>query len=219
MLCGALVQDELHLNYQPIVDVKEGRVRALECLARWQHRTLGIISPATFIPLAEQHVTSCPWPMGPVACCHEGMRIRGEGRVELAVNVSAKQLKDKSFLPHLDNACRTAACRLNCWSSSSRNPRWRATWNNCARSSGDPPDESAHCGGRFWYRLLLVVLFESSAIDVIKVDQAFVRDFQHGGATIIKQPWASPVTSAMRSSSKGSRRRKCSSRCRIWAPR
>jgi predicted signal transduction protein with EAL and GGDEF domain len=45
----------LHLHYQPIVDVNAGRVRTVECLARWHHERLGDILPATFIGLAEQH--------------------------------------------------------------------------------------------------------------------------------------------------------------------
>ncbi|KQT57160.1 hypothetical protein ASG52_03600 [Methylobacterium sp. Leaf456] len=45
---------EFHLLYQPIVDAVSGRVEAYEALARWQSPTLGAVSPADFIPVAER---------------------------------------------------------------------------------------------------------------------------------------------------------------------
>ncbi len=47
-------QNKLALAYQPIVDLKTGAVHHLEALVRWTHPTLGSISPAEFVPLAER---------------------------------------------------------------------------------------------------------------------------------------------------------------------
>jgi len=47
-------RERVALCYQPIHDLASGRVRALEALARWEHETLGPVSPAEFIPIAEQ---------------------------------------------------------------------------------------------------------------------------------------------------------------------
>jgi diguanylate cyclase (GGDEF)-like protein/PAS domain S-box-containing protein len=49
----ALLYDGLTVHYQPIIDLSTGRVRGVESLLRWQHQTLGPVSPATFIPMAE----------------------------------------------------------------------------------------------------------------------------------------------------------------------
>ncbi|MGH8030133.1 MAG: putative bifunctional diguanylate cyclase/phosphodiesterase, partial [Arenimonas sp.] len=49
----ALENDEFHLVYQPVVDLADGRVTGAEALIRWRHRTLGELSPDSFIPQAE----------------------------------------------------------------------------------------------------------------------------------------------------------------------
>jgi diguanylate cyclase (GGDEF)-like protein/PAS domain S-box-containing protein len=49
----AVLQNQLYVEYQPIVELKTGRVHKAEALVRWQHPTRGYISPAEFIPIAE----------------------------------------------------------------------------------------------------------------------------------------------------------------------
>src|SRR4051794_38072950 len=53
-LSGALDRGELSLRYQPIVSLEDRSVEALEALLRWEHSGLGPVSPAEFIPIAEQ---------------------------------------------------------------------------------------------------------------------------------------------------------------------
>lgn len=50
----ALKRDELILHYQPIIDLKDGTITGCEALLRWNHPTRGLLSPAHFIPLAEE---------------------------------------------------------------------------------------------------------------------------------------------------------------------
>ncbi len=50
----ALANEEFHLYYQPIINCRTGQIHAFEALIRWLHPEKGFISPATFIPLAEQ---------------------------------------------------------------------------------------------------------------------------------------------------------------------
>ena len=50
----AIEQGALHLNYQPQVNIEDGQVYGVEALARWTHPTFGVVSPARFIPLAEE---------------------------------------------------------------------------------------------------------------------------------------------------------------------
>ena len=53
-LRGIIDRDELVVHFQPIVYLETGMVTGVEALARWQHPTRGLISPDTFIPLAEE---------------------------------------------------------------------------------------------------------------------------------------------------------------------
>jgi EAL domain-containing protein (putative c-di-GMP-specific phosphodiesterase class I) len=51
---AAMENDELFLVYQPILDIKRDQIKKIEALVRWQHPTLGLISPEEFIPICER---------------------------------------------------------------------------------------------------------------------------------------------------------------------
>jgi PAS domain S-box-containing protein len=53
-LAGAVARGEIEVHYQPIVDLRTGRILALESLARWRHPERGLVPPGVFIPIAEQ---------------------------------------------------------------------------------------------------------------------------------------------------------------------
>lgn len=95
-LRDALVRGELSLNYQPLVNPHDNTVRAFEALMRWNHPESGFISPAIFIPIAEQ--TELINAMGEWAlrqACSDAVEWAGQLRV--AVNVSAKQFSNPNF--------------------------------------------------------------------------------------------------------------------------
>lgn len=54
-LAAAIARNEIQVEYQPKVDVRTAIVRGVEALARWNHPTLGQVSPSAFIALAEKH--------------------------------------------------------------------------------------------------------------------------------------------------------------------
>lgn len=92
-LRDALLNDELYLAYQPVVDVKTNQVAGLEAVMRWEHPELGNVSPAIFIPIAEE--THLIGPMGDWAlkqACQDVAMLPGNIRV--AVNVSPAQFSN-----------------------------------------------------------------------------------------------------------------------------
>lgn len=88
----ALQTRSLQLHYQPQIDLTSGRLRGLEALVRWQHPTLGYISPDRFIPLAEE--CGLIWALSRWAlneACRQLAQWRREGLAvpAVAVNLSA----------------------------------------------------------------------------------------------------------------------------------
>ena len=92
----ALEQDELRVFYQPKIELSTGRVAGAEVLLRWQHPTRGLLSPAAFIPFAEQtgfirQITR--WTLDR-AIAQGAAWHRSGSPLQLAVNISADDLAD-----------------------------------------------------------------------------------------------------------------------------
>ncbi|MCY1702078.1 putative bifunctional diguanylate cyclase/phosphodiesterase [Deinococcus sp. SL84] len=89
-------QDGFYLLYQPIFDLRTGRIVKAEALLRWTHAELGQLSPAEFVPVAEQ-IGQMPrlglWVLE--EACHEACR--WPAGVRVSVNVSAYQLTRADF--------------------------------------------------------------------------------------------------------------------------
>ncbi|MGZ4333804.1 MAG: bifunctional diguanylate cyclase/phosphodiesterase [Gaiellaceae bacterium] len=103
----AIERGQLLLHYQPIITLDTGEVEGYEALIRWQHPELGLLPPDEFIPLAEGSGLIVPigrWVLRE-ACVHAARLTRGTGRrVEMAVNVSARQLQHPDFVTHVEEA-------------------------------------------------------------------------------------------------------------------
>jgi diguanylate cyclase (GGDEF)-like protein len=99
-LLTALAEGQLEVHYQPIVGLDDRSVIGFEALLRWNHPVLGAISPADFIPMAEETgaITAIgPWVLAE-ACGQLGQWHRDLGvPLSMAVNVSPIQLQDPRF--------------------------------------------------------------------------------------------------------------------------
>jgi len=94
-LHGAADRGELIVHYQPFVDLSTGRINGFEALVRWLHPTRGLLSPADFVPLAEENGTIVEIGEHVLneACRAGGRWQRSVGsQVAIAVNLSARQL-------------------------------------------------------------------------------------------------------------------------------
>jgi predicted signal transduction protein with EAL and GGDEF domain len=92
IMCG-----ELELYYQPIVDLRDDRIRGCEALVRWHHPERGMISPADFIPVAEE--TGLINPLGEWVlrtACEEATKWPDD--IAVSVNVSPLQFKSGNLV-------------------------------------------------------------------------------------------------------------------------
>ena len=96
----AIARDELRLVYQPQQEIQSGKVIGFEALLRWKHPTRGEISPAVFIPIAEE--TGAILQIGDwvlKTACREAATWTQP--LKIAVNVSAVQLHNAKFVQEL----------------------------------------------------------------------------------------------------------------------
>jgi diguanylate cyclase (GGDEF)-like protein len=100
-LYRALERNELEVYYQPQICVTTKKIKGLEALLRWNNPDLGVISPDTFIPLAEK--TGLIIPIGQwvleMACKQNKMwQVLGLPPIRMAVNLSVVQFQDRNLL-------------------------------------------------------------------------------------------------------------------------
>jgi diguanylate cyclase (GGDEF)-like protein/PAS domain S-box-containing protein len=94
---NALAGQQFELHYQPLVNLETNEVRAFEALLRWQHPIRGAVSPAEFIPIAEE--TGLIVPLGEwvlKTACHEA--VNWPDPIKVAVNLSPAQLNNRNLL-------------------------------------------------------------------------------------------------------------------------
>jgi diguanylate cyclase (GGDEF)-like protein len=97
----ALDEGELELYYQPQVELATGRVTGLEALVRWNHKTRGLLTPASFVPIAERTGAILPlgnWVFDEACRQMKAWHAEGVAPEVLAVNVSGIQLKNGAEL-------------------------------------------------------------------------------------------------------------------------
>jgi diguanylate cyclase (GGDEF)-like protein len=109
----ALEKEHFELHYQPQVNL-QGEIVALEALIRWHHPDHGLMTPALFIPVAEE--TGLIVPMGEWvidAATRQIARWQEQGlckpEFQVAINISTRQIQENSFATVIEQALKTAA--------------------------------------------------------------------------------------------------------------
>ena len=100
----ALERNEFALHYQPKIDLRTGAITGAEALLRWTHPTHGLVSPARFIPVAEDCGLILPigaWVLREACAQARAWVDAGLPVATMAVNVSAMEFRNESFLKNL----------------------------------------------------------------------------------------------------------------------
>ncbi len=111
----ALQKQELELFYQPIINLKTGIIGGFEALIRWFNPDLGFVSPAQFIPIAEENGLIIPLGDWILYTATTQAKIWQDKYpdipLSIAINVSSKQLLEEDFLDKIDRIL--AATKIN----------------------------------------------------------------------------------------------------------
>ncbi|GJG96765.1 bifunctional diguanylate cyclase/phosphodiesterase [Cupriavidus pauculus] len=111
-LNNALAAGQLELHYQPIYDLRSGHLRSFEALLRWRHPALGLVSPAEFIPLAEE--TGLIVPIGEWALSEACRQLaRWPSSICVGVNLSPLQFRGRALLDAVRRAVEEAGVQIS----------------------------------------------------------------------------------------------------------
>jgi diguanylate cyclase (GGDEF)-like protein len=106
-LRNAIARSEFVLHYQPQVDLRTGRLFAVEALVRWNHPKLGVIAPMKFIPIAEESGLIAPigdWVLNEACRQDKAWQNAGLPPMVVCVNVSARQFKENNLAARVAGA-------------------------------------------------------------------------------------------------------------------
>jgi EAL domain-containing protein (putative c-di-GMP-specific phosphodiesterase class I) len=104
----ALINNRLHMVYQPKVSLADGSLQRVEALVRWEDPVFGAVAPSRFVPLAERHGLIDPltqW--GLRTTLRQWLKWRDQGRdTQIAFNISALSLEHLDFPDLVERMCR-----------------------------------------------------------------------------------------------------------------
>ena len=179
----ALLQGQLLLYYQPQVDIASGRIIGAEALLRWPDPQEGMISPARFIPVAESSGLIGPlgeWVLR--TACQQGQRWHEAGlpAVTIAVNVSPRQFQLTDLVACVHSALADSGFAADCLeleiTESALADRFEETLQVLLRLRDLGLHLAVDDFGTGYSSLAHLKRFP---IDVLKIDQGFVRDIPH----------------------------------------
>ncbi|TCS35655.1 PAS domain S-box-containing protein/diguanylate cyclase (GGDEF)-like protein [Paucimonas lemoignei] len=113
----ALERNEFLLHYQPQVDIRSGAVVGVEALLRWQPQGKEMVSPADFIPIAEETGLIVPigeWVLATACAQHKAWRDAGLPPIRIGVNLSARQFQRQDLAKRVARLLEEMDCTPDC---------------------------------------------------------------------------------------------------------
>ena len=188
----AIEQGQFHLQYQPQISLSTGLFRGVEALVRWNDPTLGMVQPADFIPLAEESGLIVPlgdWVLE--ESCRQAARWRdaGIGDLRMAVNISPRQFDQ----PDLVGAVASVLERTGLEPEMLEIELTEGTLMTDVSANIRKLAALKECGVQiaiddFGTGYSSLAYLQRFAIDCLKIDRSFVRDFdrESADATLVR---------------------------------
>lgn len=107
----AVQNKEFVLHYQPQLNLKDGTIKRLEALIRWEHPDLGLLNPSQFIPLAEETgliMAIGEWTIREACRQNKAWQIEGYDPVSIAVNISPKQFRYQDIVQIVEDSLKVS---------------------------------------------------------------------------------------------------------------
>jgi len=176
----AVERRQFSLHYQPKVDLGTGQITGVEALLRWKHPELGQVSPAQFIPLAEETGLIVPigrWVLRE-ACAQNMTWQRGGLRpVSMAVNLSPRQFADEHLLNDVDEALQASGMSAVLLQLEVTESMVMRNVARAVRVLNAIQDRGIRLAiDDFGTGYSSMSLMKQFPIDTIKIDRSFVRD-------------------------------------------
>ncbi len=182
----ALEKEELTLYYQPQVNLDEQKIYACEALIRWNHPKLGLVSPAQFIPLAEETGLIEEigiWVLNEACMQTSKWQALGYDDLSISVNVSGRQFQSSQFVESVKDAIQSSglsptSLHLEVTESTTLvNTDYSISMLNELREMGIKVSIDDFGTG---YSSLSYL--KDFPLDILKIDQSFIRNLQENNA-------------------------------------
>ncbi|MDQ1634948.1 MAG: hypothetical protein QOJ32_1757, partial [Frankiaceae bacterium] len=184
----AIADGAISVVYQPLVELSSGRVTGTEALARWQHPTRGAMSPALFVPVAEE--TGLIGRMGisvlADACTQTAAwRANGFASMRVAVNLSGRQLADPALVPDVRATLAAAGLPSSALSLEITESVLMTDPDAAARTLAALADIGVGLSvDDFGTGYSSLSYLRQFPVDTIKIDRSFVADITHDMADL-----------------------------------
>ncbi|GAB4260586.1 MAG: hypothetical protein Kow00111_08030 [Thermincola ferriacetica] len=180
-LRAALERKEFTLFYQPQVHGMTGEIVGMEALIRWKHPEKGLISPAEFIPVAEETGLIVPigeWVLYTACMQNKYWQQKGYAPIRVAVNLSARQFQQRNLVSMIARVLEKTGLDPNCLELEITESVAMQNLENTIKLVKQLKDLGVHISiddfGTGYASLSYLKLFPP--IDTLKIDRSFVRD-------------------------------------------
>lgn len=184
-IAGGIEREEFFLEYQPLFELKTGRLAGVEALVRWRHPQRGILPPADFVPGAEQSgaiVSLGAWVVREaIGQAAKWQRVGADrGSLSVAFNVSAAQLADGGLAPLILTSLEAQDLDARAIHVEITETAVVDNFASAVRFVDELRSSGVHVAiDDFGTGQSSLAYLQQFHVDVLKVDRAFVQDIGH----------------------------------------